>query len=509
MKYAVTGQEMKQIDSCTIHSIGIPSLVLMEKAALAAAKQVMKKAVKKDRIIAVCGTGNNGGDGIAAARILYEKGFRSEILFTGGEEKASEQTKLQLEIAKKSGIPILNHTALGEYTIIIDAVFGIGLSRNIEGKTKELVEEINKCKARIYAIDIPSGINAENGKVLGSAVKASETITFGCLKRGMIFYPGCEYAGKVTVADIGFPKKAVGTVSPETFYYTKKDLKFLPVRKKEGNKGTFGRVLVIAGSENMSGACYLSAKAAYRTGAGLVKILTVEQNREALQSMLPEAIFSFYNPDKIKEEETVNKILASLTWADTVAAGPGLGMSEASGFLIDLVLNHAKVPVVLDADGINLIAKGTAFVRETKEFRKPVCMEHVILTPHVKEMSRLTGADVAVIKKDLIKIAKETIKNTGITLVLKDARTVTVSEEKACINTSGNNGMATGGSGDVLTGIIAALRAQGLSDFEAASMGAYVHGLAADEAAKQKGEYALMAGDIVEALAGILRRKRE
>ena len=488
---------MKAIDNYSINKLGIPSLILMEKAAMACANEIIKTASKTDKILAVCGVGNNGGDGIATARILKELGLDASVLLMGEEEKASEQTKKQLEIGRNLDLPIFhykntfhdNEDAIKEYNIVLDAIFGIGLSKPLTGDYKEIVDRINMYHPKVYAVDIPSGIDADCGKVWNVAVKADVTITFGFNKLGLIFYPGTEYAGHVIVADIGFPQKARKAVSPRTFTYDITDKKKLPKRKAYSNKGTFGRVLVIGGAKNMAGAVCLAANSAYRMGAGLVKVLTVEENRVIMQTNLPEALVATYT----KENFTKEWFLKELSWATAVVIGPGLSTDRIAETMLDLVLDNIEVPCLLDADALNLIA-------QKHKLEKLNHNPQVIITPHIKEMSRLAACDTTNITKDLIAFSHETMKDKDFTLVLKDARTVVTNSEQTYVNTCGNSGMAVGGSGDVLSGIIGGLLAQGMNPFEAASLGVYFHALAGDCAASEKNEYSMIAGDISKAL---------
>lgn len=500
MKYAVDAQTMNAIDQYAINTVGIPSLVLMEKAAMKIVEQITEKHDKSERILAVCGTGNNGGDGVASARMLHELGYSVDVYLVGSKARASEQMKVQLNIIGNLGMSILNSAKISEYTVIIDALFGVGLGRDIEGIYADVIEEINASDAVVWAVDLPSGINGSNGKKLGVAIKADYTVTFGYQKLGLILYPGCEYAGTVEVVDIGFPKQAIEHIHPQAFYYEPADIQKMPQRKERSNKGTFGRVLVIAGSKNMSGAAYLSAKAAYRTGAGLVKILTDESNRAILQSMLPEAILSTYQSDCLDTK----MIQRELEWATVVVLGPGIGTGEIAQKLVSFVTANIKIPLILDADAINLLADDEKYVIKNKidQNAKLHLPSSVILTPHLREMSRLTKLPLHHIVSDVFTVASE--YRGEYVLVLKDARTIVVNEDQMYLNVSGNNGMATAGSGDVLTGVIAGLVAQGMGNFDAATMGVYLHGIAGDYAAKEKNCYSVMASDIIDALSYIL-----
>ncbi len=504
MEYVLTATEMKKCDETTIKEYGIESLVLMERAAFETANAVIAKYGKEIYVGVVAGCGNNGGDGIAVARILQEQGIRVEINMVGESKKLTDETKTQLETAKKLNIPIyygIEHTL---YDVIIDAIFGIGLTRSVEGKYRKAIEEINASKAQVVAVDIPSGVNTDDGRIMGCAVKADMTVTFAYRKIGLMLYPGASCAGEVCCVPIGIPrvltdKKRTGVV---TFTDKEADLK-LPQRSQSGNKGTFGKVLFAAGSRSMGGACQLSALAAYRIGTGMVRVFTAEENRESLLRKLPEAIVDTYqDPDDgdILSERERQALLNGLEWADVIAVGPGLSLSDRAFDILKTVLGHCDKPLVMDADGLNLLAKNDTLLREL-EFGHRKTDAGIVLTPHLGEFARLVKAPVSEIKKDFLGTCKAFTKKYDVSLVCKDARTVITKRGKLTyLNSSGNNGMATAGSGDVLTGIISGLLAQGMTDFEAAVIGAYAHGLAGDYAREHASSYYIMAQDIINSL---------
>ncbi|NLZ81845.1 MAG: NAD(P)H-hydrate dehydratase [Clostridiales bacterium] len=497
MQYLVSGTKMKEIDKITILEIGIPSMVLMERAALFVSKEVEDKTSSSDRILCLCGIGNNGADGIAAARILSTKGRKVDVCVLGDSRKATEEWKSQFEVIKKMNIPVINiidnftvvdKTFLRSYNFIIDAIYGIGINRPLEGVYKSTIDVINESGIYVIAVDIPSGINADTGKVMGTGIVADQTITFGYKKIGITLYPGALYAGEIKVCDIGFLKQTLNKVGAEAFTYEESDLAKIPRRDPYGNKGTFGKVLVIAGSKNMSGAAYFAGKAAYKMGAGLVGILSSEVNRAILQTKLPEAILTTYEGNELLEEHT-----KAIEWADVIIIGPGLGKSNMAKELVTYVLKDTNVPLVIDADGLNIISENT----KLKESLSNRC----IITPHLGEMTRLAGLTIDEIRLDIVDCARTYASQNNIVCVLKDARTIVASQERQMyINTNGNSGMATGGSGDVLTGIIAGLLAMGLECFTAASLGVFIHGLAGDKAKEVKGEYGMMASDILDGL---------
>lgn len=352
MRYLPEGKWMQRADAHTIEEIGIPSVVLMEHAACKTVEIMEREQIDCSHALIVCGSGNNGGDGFAVARLLKQKGNRVNAVFVGKETSLSPECRLQKRIAENLGIPVTTVFPVQEYTVVIDAVFGVGLSREVRGAYAEVLEQMNGLGGRKVAVDIPSGICSATGKVLGCAFRADLTVSFQCEKLGTVLFPGREYAGKVTPADIGID--TVFYKEEKEIYYTleREDLaERLPVRKANSHKGTYGKVLMITGSKGMAGAAYLSAKAAYTCGAGLVQIYTEESNRVCLQNLLPEAIISTY-------EHVYNpgQLTALLEWADVVTLGCGLGQGAISERLLIGTLKQCRVPCVIDADGLNLLA---------------------------------------------------------------------------------------------------------------------------------------------------------
>lgn len=516
MKYAVTGSQMKQIDKDTIDRVKIPSLVLMERAALAvadAAERILSSSSLRPfvspssaRILSVCGTGNNGADGIAAGRILKCRGYDVTVLLAGSLEHASHEHRVQQQIAENLDVPMVEYSDFvpGSCDVIVDALFGIGLGREIEGEYRELLkmlaEKRRSGEAKVVAVDIPSGIHADTGAVMGAALPADITVTFGYLKTGLMLYPGRSYAGAAEVADIGFSQVSLTRAGWDGMILEPSDRSRIPVRQADGNKGTFGKLLVIAGSVGMSGAAYLSALAAYRAGAGLVKILTVPENRAVLQAQLPEAIVETCDPEAItpysdaEDGESFRTVLESqCDWADAIVLGPGLGQEAYVEYLVEAVLSHAYVPIVLDADGLNTVA---AHPYLTRYFT-----ENIIITPHMGEMARLCACPVEELKADPVRAAREYSGRYGVVCVMKDASTVTADKDgNVYLNPSGCSAMAKAGSGDVLSGTVAGLLARGMECAEAAAFGVYLHGLAGEAAAAEYGENGLLAHNIADCL---------
>lgn len=495
MEYLVNRNEMKRYDSFTINEMGVPSMVLMERAALSVVEELYDGVFSLNQVLVVCGSGNNGGDGFAVARLLYLKNVVVDILFIGNEKNCTPETYQQMKIAQNYGINIYSRVDFNQYTTIVDALFGIGLSRTIEEIYAQVIHEINQSKANILSLDIPSGISADTGEVMGVAVKAKKTVTFAYKKVGLVLYPGAAYAGVVKVKDIGITDVGFNEECPKVYSYTREDLKKIPRRNPYSNKGTFGKVLIMGGSVNMSGAAYFSAKAAYRMGTGLVRVYTPRENREILQTMLPEAILTTYD----YKHMDIEVLKETISWANVIVMGPGSGKEAHVESMLNVLLSNAKVPLIIDADGVNVIAKYPKLLQNHKQ--------QIILTPHLGEMGRLIQKDISKIAENLIEEAGTYAKEHNLVCVLKDARTV-VTDGKGTVylNQSGNSGMATGGSGDVLTGVIAGLLAQGMSTLEAAVLGVYIHGLAGDHSADKIGEYGVMADDIINSINNIVNK---
>lgn len=495
MKYILSSAQMKQCDVNTMEKYGMVSAVLMERAAMSVVEEIVSGKPGRDtEILIACGTGNNGGDGIAMARLLYLKGYHVTILFPGKEEKCSVEAKRQLDIARRYGINIENQLPEREYDVVADALFGIGLDREIGGIYAPLIEQLNALQAWKVAVDIASGISADNGTVMGSAFKADLTVTFGFAKVGQLLYPGAAYTGRLLVKDIGIDEKSLSDIRPKVKMYDGDDLSRLPKRDAYSNKGSYGKVLIFAGSRNMAGAAAFSGKAAYRTGAGLVKIVTEESNREIIQSLVPEAVLSTYDSDT----DMAAFVKEQLAWADAVIAGPGIGRSAQAEVLVRSVLTLSEAPCLLDADALNILSEHPDWL-----LRKNA---DVVVTPHLGEMSRLTGNSIKEIRENLFSIAQKFSDEYDVITVLKDARTVIASPGgESFINTTGNHGMATGGSGDVLTGMIGALLGQKVLAEQAAALGVMLHGMAGDAAAQVVGKTSLMASDLINGISTILK----
>ena len=514
MKYLVNSREMKQYDTNTTEHFKVPSLLLMERAALAAFEEIKRLCPESHRFLIVCGTGNNGADGLALSRMLYLDGQAVQTVLIGDKKKETAQCKKQLEILSAYGIPVLeaipenvaydvirlpseasvdkDHEAM-LHDIIVDAVFGVGLSRNVEGIFAETIEKMNGLPGKKIALDMPSGISADTGAVLNCAFRADYTITFAYEKVGMHLFPGNEYTGEIVTKQIGITDESFLERKPGVTALEREDLKQLPRRASHSNKGTYGKLLLIAGSVDMAGAAILSARAAYTAGCGLVRIFTPEENRIAIQTSVPEAILTTYHAKKLE----VSELLEAMKWADVIVCGPGIGTGETAHQIVKNVLRNASVPVVFDADALNIIAEDTNILLSPHT--------EMVVTPHLGEMSRLTGDSIAYIQTRLIETAEEFSRQYNVICVLKDEHTVvSIPYGRTYLNLSGNCGMATAGSGDVLTGIIGSLLAQKTDAESAAAFGTYLHGLSGDTALKKCGFRGMIAGDIVNGLKDFL-----
>lgn len=492
MIYLPTGEQMRRADLYTIEEIGVPSMVLMERAALEVVRCMEEEQLDFRKVLVICGSGNNGGDGYAIARLLHLKGHDVTIFFAGNSQKRSEENAQQAKIAAHYEIPVITNLGTEEYSVIIDALFGIGLKREVTGHYREVLCSVNQMAGKKVAVDLPSGIHDTTGARMGIAFCADLTVAIAFPKRGLFLQEGNVCAGKILTGDIGISSETFseGTV---TFGYEKQDL-FLgfPKRKKNSHKGSYGKVLMIAGSKGMSGAAYLSAKAAYAVGAGLVQIYTHEENRVILQQLLPEAIITTYDTF---DSEQLEKLIQ---WADLIGIGCGLGKSDTAERVMQYTLKRALVPCVVDADGINILSKHMEWIEETNAL--------IVLTPHMKEMSRMLQCSVRELIEQRMEKLHAFVERYKVVCVLKDARTLVAKEHRnTYLNLSGNAAMAKAGSGDVLAGVIVGILAQQCEPYTSACLGVFLHGLAGDMARDKKGAYSVLASDLVAEISSVLK----
>ncbi|MCR5342750.1 MAG: NAD(P)H-hydrate dehydratase [Butyrivibrio sp.] len=533
-KYVVSAAEMKRCDQTTIDHFGIPQDVLMERAALSICKYVKKALLPSGRVLIFAGSGNNGGDGIAAARILHQEGIQVTLILVNHSlhEKASASKRstacsAQLKIALTYGVNVIDFAAstinaeIKKSDVIVDAMLGIGCKRNLEGDYLSAVCEINYAREdfddkvpHVIAADIPTGINSDTGQVQGHAICADETVTFGFLKMGCAFYPGAAHSGEIHIVNVGITEAGFLEDMPLFKYIdiinnNKASGLLLPPRNPAGNKGSFGKVLVAAGSRKISGACIMAAESCLRSGAGMVRVFTEKTNLSAIQTLLPEAMTDIYSEEAFEGlddnelEEDKETLLKALSWSDAVVCGPGIGKGSSGREILKLILKNAGNTLILDADALNIIA-------EDNEIRRLVCdyEADIIMTPHLAEFSRLIGKNIHDSRNCLIDEAIKLAKEFHASIICKDARSVITDGERNFINLSGNDGMATAGSGDVLAGLLGALVLSGFSSaIEAAVTGAFLHGLAGDMAAIKHGRQGMTARDISGSLRDIFSGK--
>jgi NAD(P)H-hydrate epimerase len=479
----VTAEEMRVIDRRTIEGYGIPGAVLMERAGLAVVSRI-KEVFGRRRVIAIVGSGNNGGDGLVIARNLYSEGWDVKVFLTTKPENIKGDALLQYKVAAKFGVKIYPmHEFLTYYpslitrdSLLVDALLGTGISKNVTGVLSEVIHLLNRLNIEIISVDIPSGISSDDGQVMGVAVRADYTVTFGLPKRGHFLYPGAQYTGKLFIEDIGFPQELLKSDKLNVELLMKHKVSpFIPERRRYSHKGDYGHVLLVAGSKGKTGAALMAAKACLRSGTGLVTIGVPKSLADIFQSRVTEEM-TLVLPDK----------------------GDGTLSERASRvILIETLVKNSTRPMVIDADGINSLKGGREVFSKSKV--------PIILTPHPGEMARLLGKQRGLtvssqdIEKDRINIALSFAKQTGTYIVLKGVPTIIAEPEgKAYINPTGNPGMASAGTGDVLTGMISGFLSQGLKPIQAAILGVFLHGFAGDIVASEKGEYPLIASDIID-----------
>jgi NAD(P)H-hydrate epimerase len=511
--YVVTPVQMRKIDQRAIDEFGIPGIVLMENAALRVVEKLysLYSLKKRDRVVVLAGGGNNGGDGIAVARHLYFDGVQAEVILLAQQDRITGDAGINLDIAKKAGIPVncildnsdipLAEQRICQASLIIDAIFGTGLSKPVEGVLARIIEIVNSMEVPVIAVDIPSGISGENGHIMGTAVKAWDTVTFGYPKRGHLLYPGREYAGRLHVAKIGLPSDSAEAIGVKGFTLNKEEAAaVIKKRLKTGHKGDFGKVAVVAGSTGMTGAASLTAEAALRSGAGLVTLGIPASLNCILENKLTEVMTRPLrdNGTGYLQADCLDEIFTLAENMDVLAIGPGLGRNITISEILRNIFGRINISIVLDADGLNGISGN---INLLGQHTKPV-----VITPHVGEMARLTGLTIDEILDSPVQVSQKFSQEQGVIVLLKGATTVVCEPGgRIYFNTVGNSGMATAGSGDVLTGIISGLIAQGYHAFDAAALGAFLHGYAGNLAASLCGEAGMIAGDILEALPTALK----
>jgi len=507
----VTAAEMAELDRRAVEEYGIPRLLLMEHAGTKVAL-VARALLEKERgrsVLVLAGKGNNGGDGFVAARHLRNWGIPVRIILFGPEEEVTGEARTNLEIARRIGLEIVRgdqdlgvvREGVARAELIIDALLGTGFRGVVHGAMAHAIEIANTAGKPILAVDLPSGLDADTGRVEGPCMQAVATVTMGLPKIGLFLYPGASFVGRLYLADIGFPRALLESQGWAWLADPELVRENLPPRRPDTHKGDYGRLLVLAGSVGFTGAAALCALGAVRAGAGLVTLGVPETIYPILASKVTEAMPTPLPAEGGSlSEAAVEPVLALAARADVVAAGPGLSTAPGVSRVIQALLQVDR-PLVLDADALNVLAGQSEVLRNAAG--------PVVVTPHPGEMARLLGIPTREVQSDRVGIARQVSQDLGVTVVLKGARTVVADPTRGVtIVPTGNPGMATGGMGDVLTGAIAALIGQGIPPATAAALGAYLHGLAGDLLAAETGGVGLLASEVADRIPMAIARAR-
>lgn len=509
----LTSAEMKEIDRQTIEEVGIPGAVLMENAGLQIFRllQTILPYCDGDKIVVVAGKGNNGGDGLVIARHLSNHGTIPHVILLAGKDEIRGDAALNLRIAEKIGVPVAEvrteadwnaqKKRIREASVIVDALFGTGLAKPAEGIYARAIEDINKTDAFKLAVDIPSGLSSDSFEVIGAAVKADVTVTLAAPKIAHVIPPAEEWVGELVVADISVPPRLLEAPHLK-LELTQKSLllKSFKKRPKDSHKGTYGHLFIIAGSVGKTGAAVMAAKAALRTGAGLV---TVGTPRSCLPMVAGGRVELMTEPLLETEEKTISaealpQALTLLKGKDALLIGPGISTQSGTAAFFAELLPEVKLPVVIDADGLNILSLEPELLT-----RLP---KTAILTPHPGEFARLVGLPLRDVIKRKLELAPAFAQKYGVVLVLKGYRTLVCAPDgRTYVNPTGNPGMATGGSGDVLSGMIGSFLMQDKEALQGALAAVYLHGLSGDLAVEKTGERALVAGDLIRFLPAALK----
>ncbi|MGM0416709.1 MAG: NAD(P)H-hydrate dehydratase [Thermodesulfobacteriota bacterium] len=507
----VTAEQMRNMDSCAVETYGIPSIVLMENAGRSAAEIIHGRYFRPtmQRALIFSGKGNNGGDGFVIGRHLQIRGWEVQVVVLAEAEKIQGIAADNLKVLQRSGIELsfapdaeclnsLFPTLCQTGTLIVDAMFGNGLTSAIRGHYLDALRWINSSSGPVVAVDMPSGVDASSGAILGETVKADCSISFACAKVGQVSAPAYSVGGDLLVADIGMPHVLSTSVSDALLFVDADEARrLLPSRHGDSHKGTCGHSLIMAGTPGKGGAAQMAAHACVRAGSGLTTLVVPQQVQHSIAGHIPEVMTQAipdsksWNPALLPELERL--------WQErsVVAAGPGLGQEPECIEMVQKMVGQCSAPLVLDADALNAIAAAPEVLAQ----RSP---EMTVITPHPGEMARLCGIDTRQVQEQRIHTAQEFAERHGVVVVLKGARSVIADPQgNVRINSSGNPGMASGGMGDILTGVIAAYIAQGLAPLDAATLGVYVHGRAADLCAHQFGPAGYSATNVADNLAGV------
>lgn len=507
----VTAEEMRRLDTRAAEEFGIPTLLLMENAGLQAAQELLQAFPAVKRIAVVSGKGNNGGDGFVCARHLLNRGVAVKAYLLARREEIRGDAKVNLDILDRMGggpkeitsVEGLRGVAeeLRGADLLVDAILGTGVSGAAKGLYAEAIELLNRLEKPIVALDIPSGLLADEGRLLGPSIHAHLTVTFGLPKRGLLLYPAARYAGAVKVVDLGIPRILLEDPQLKVNLVEAGEVAeiFRP-RDPNAHKGTFGHVLVIAGSAGKTGAAALCSLASLRIGAGLCTLALPESLNDLMEAKLTEVMTAGLpeTEERSLAVAALDDLLALAEGKGAIAIGPGLSTHPSTARLVRELLPLIRTPMVVDADGINALSKHLEVLEKVNA--------PLVLTPHPGELSRLLSIGREEVLEKRIPIAQKAASTFNLHLILKGARTLVADPKgQVFINPTGNPGMATGGTGDVLTGMIAGLIAQGIDPRRASLAGVYLHGLAGDLAAQELGQEAMLAGDLLNKLPEAMR----
>jgi hydroxyethylthiazole kinase-like uncharacterized protein yjeF len=502
-------EQMRQMDSRAVKEYAIPEEILMENAGIAAYTVLLAETgIEQKCFVVVCATGNNGGDGLVVARKLHSMGATVQVYIVGDKSNFKGAAQQNLAMITKTGVPVIQCTkaetltrALGLCDVVVDALFGTGLARAVEGVYLDIIQCINASGKKVLSLDIPSGIHGDTGKVMGAAIQADYTVTFGLPKIGNILYPGFNYCGKLFVSRISFPRSLSDDTGIEVEISVPSQL---PERDPKGHKGTFGDVLFIAGAASYYGAPCFSSLSFLKAGGGYARLAAPESVIPHIAAKAAEIV---YLPMEETEAGSISmknfkRLLEIAEKVDLVVMGPGVSTHSETSTLVRKLVSDIEKPILIDGDGLTAIAEDTEIVRKRKG--------QTILTPHPGEMARITGLTVHEIIEQEIRIVQDTAEKLEAYIVLKGAHSLIGTPHRLIsINLSGNSGMGTAGSGDVLTGTIAAMYGLGYPIPDAVKAGVFIHGLAGDIAACNKGEDGMTASDIMEDLTSALSYYRK
>ncbi len=502
MKACFTRQ-MRQIDENAMSICGIPGIVLMENAALACFREIKSTltTIKNKKISVFCGKGNNGGDGFAIARHLINNGALVEVYTIGGNDYKGDALT-NFKILQNMNAHIINISGDCDFSatlplcdMVIDAILGTGIKGELKAEYAKIIDEINSYSKYTLSVDIPSGINADTGEITTTCIKADKTVTFAHYKLGLLMYPGADFAGEIKCVDISIPEYISNSVGA-TIQIIDKELfaQNIPKRKRNSQKGDYGKLLIVGASRGLTGAAYLSSQSAMLCGSGLVTLAVPDCVNDILEVKTTESMtLPLKSTDGHIAYDAADNILEKAKKCDAILIGPGIGVSDDTQKLVEKLILTSTIPLILDADAINCVAKNTDILNNSR------C--DITLTPHSVEFSRLSGLSLEEIEANRVRVSYEFATKYGVTLILKGSRTVVTSKDgMQYINITGNPGLATGGSGDVLAGMVSSYISRGVDAPLSCAMAVYLHGVCGDIASKIYGEESVIASSLLKSI---------